>query len=151
MFSCEFCEIFKNTFFYRTAPVTASRWIKCKPLYLKIIHLSKYISLCWWLGPGFRPISPESNISKWKYELKFLYSSLETEQKVSNRKLKIITDIHELRRKKFWSGTSSHVIKEIWRIFVSKKQKKSHTSRKENKFLPFYQFFVDTKPVRTKK
>ena len=70
---------------------------------------------------------------------------------LSNQKLKIITDIHELRRKKFWSGTSSHVIKEIWRIFVSKKQKKSHTSRKENKFLPFYQFFVDTKPVRTKK
>ena len=24
VFSCEFCEIFKNTFFYRTPPVTAS-------------------------------------------------------------------------------------------------------------------------------
>ena len=24
MFSCEFCKIFKNTFFYRTTPVTAS-------------------------------------------------------------------------------------------------------------------------------
>ena len=24
MFSCEFCEIFKNTFFYRTPPVAAS-------------------------------------------------------------------------------------------------------------------------------
>ena len=35
----------------------------------------------------------------------------------SIRKLKIIEDVHELRRKKFWSGTRSHVIKEIWRIF----------------------------------
>ena len=143
MFSCEFCEIFKNTFFYRTAPVTASRWIKCKPLYLKIIHLSKYISLCWWLGPGFRPISPESNISKWKYELKFLYSSLETEQKVSNRKLKIITDIHELRRKKFWSGTSSHVIKEIWRILVFKRQK-SHTLQEKKIYFCLFITFLFT-------
>ena len=36
----------------------------------------------------------------------------------SNQNLKIITGIHELRRKKSWSGTSSHVIKKIWRIFV---------------------------------
>ena len=28
MFSCEFCEIFKTTFFYRTPPVAASVYIK---------------------------------------------------------------------------------------------------------------------------
>ena len=32
---------------------------------------------------------------------------------LSNRKLKIITDSYELRRKNFRSGTSSHFIKEI--------------------------------------
>ena len=26
MFSCEFCEIFKKTFFYRTPPMAASDW-----------------------------------------------------------------------------------------------------------------------------
>ena len=54
------------------------RWIKCKLLDLKIFHSFKHCSLCWWLDPGFRL---DSNISKWKYEFKFLYSSLETEQK----------------------------------------------------------------------
>ena len=28
MFSCEFCEIFKDTFPYRTSPVAASEWYK---------------------------------------------------------------------------------------------------------------------------
>ena len=28
MFSCEFCEISKNTFFYRTPPVAASEYLK---------------------------------------------------------------------------------------------------------------------------
>ena len=27
MFSCEFCEISKNTFFYRTSPVAASDYL----------------------------------------------------------------------------------------------------------------------------
>ena len=33
VFSCEFCEIFKNTFFYRTPPVAASDlcWVKIIP------------------------------------------------------------------------------------------------------------------------
>ena len=26
VFSCEFCEIYKNTFFHRTTPVAASDW-----------------------------------------------------------------------------------------------------------------------------
>ena len=52
------------------------RWIECKPLDLKIFYLFKHCSLCWWLGPGFRFISPESNISKWKKEFKLLYGSL---------------------------------------------------------------------------
>ena len=34
MFSCEFCEISKNTFFYRTPPVAASE------LFLRIHHWS---------------------------------------------------------------------------------------------------------------
>ena len=58
------------------------RWIKCNPLDLKIFHSFKHCSFCWWLGPVFRLISPECNISKWKNEFKFLYLSLETEQKV---------------------------------------------------------------------
>ena len=57
-------------------------WIKCKPLDFKIFHSFKHCSLCWWLGPMIRLISPERNSSKWKYEFKFLYSSLETEWKV---------------------------------------------------------------------
>ena len=68
----------------------------------------------------------------------------------SNRKLKIITDIHKFRRTEIWSGTSSHFIKEIWRIFIFKKQKSLYTSKKEENFLPFYHFFVYTKPVRKK-
>ena len=56
----------------------------------------------------------------------------------------------KLRRKKFWSGTSSHVIKKIWRIFVFKKQK-SHAYQEKKIFFTFYHFFVYTKPVRTKK
>ena len=68
----------------------------------------------------------------------------------SNRKLKIITDIHKFRRTEIWSGTSSHFIKEIWRIFIFKKQKSLYTSKKEEKFLPFYHFYVYTKPVRKK-
>ena len=130
------------------------RWIKCKHLDLKIFQSLKHCRLCCWVGPGFSLISPESNICKWKYEFKFLYLTLETIKSAihsSNRKLKIITDIHELRRKKFWSGRSSHVIKEIWRVFVFKKQKSlTHQGKKKN-FLPFYHFFVYTKPARTKK
>ena len=68
---------------------------------------------------------------------------------LSNRKLKMIADILEFRRKKIWSA-SSHFIKEIWRIFIFKKQKSLYTSKKEENFLPFYHFFVYTKPVRKK-
>ena len=32
MFSCEYCEIFKNIFFYRTLPVTASGKIRTKSM-----------------------------------------------------------------------------------------------------------------------
>ena len=32
VFSCEFCEIFKNTFFYRTTPVASvHRWLPISP------------------------------------------------------------------------------------------------------------------------
>ena len=31
MFSCEFCKISKNTFFYRTPPVAASDFVNSKP------------------------------------------------------------------------------------------------------------------------
>ena len=55
------------------------KWIKCKPLDLKVFYLFKHCSLSWWVGPKFRIISPESNINKWKYEFNFLYLSLETE------------------------------------------------------------------------
>ena len=34
VFSCEYCEIFKNTFFYRAPPVAASGKIRTKPLKL---------------------------------------------------------------------------------------------------------------------
>ena len=36
MFSCEFCEIFKNTFFYRTFPVAAS---VSQPIYIQIRYV----------------------------------------------------------------------------------------------------------------
>ena len=52
----------------------------------------------------------------------------------SNRDLKINTDTHKLRCKKFWSGTSSRVIKKIWRIFVFKKRK-SHTYKKKTRII----------------
>ena len=119
-------------------------WIKCKPHDVKILHSFKHCSLCWWLGPGFRLISPESNISKWKFEFKFLYSSLEAIKSTvysSNQKLKTIPDIHELRCKKSWSGTCSHVVKEIWRIFVFKKQKSQTLQEKKNIFLTFLSLF----------
>ena len=35
--------------------------------------------------------------------------------------------------------------------FLLLRKKKAYTSRKEEKFSPFYHFFVYTKPVRTKK
>ena len=125
---------------------------KVKTSWLKNIPFVQTFSFCWWLGPGFRLISPESNISKWKYEFKFLHSSLETEiVYLSDRKLKIITDIHELRHKKFWSGTSSHVIKEIWRIFVFKKEKSHTFQEKKKNFYLFITFFVYTRPLTTKK
>ena len=58
----------------------------------------------------------------------------------SNQKLKIITDIYELGRKKFWSDTSFHVILEIWISFVFSKHN-SHTSQeKKNNFYPFITF-----------
>ena len=41
MFSCEFCEISKNTFFYRTPPVAASvSWERSQEDMLK--HVSEY-------------------------------------------------------------------------------------------------------------
>ena len=52
------------------------RYIKCKPLVLKTFHLFNYCTSCWRVCLGFRFISPESNISKWKNE------SIETEYKV---------------------------------------------------------------------
>ena len=64
--------------------------------------------------------------------------------------MKIITDIHKFRRTEICSGTSSHFIEEIWRIFIFKKQKSLYTSKEEEKFLPFYHFFVYLKPVRKK-
>ena len=30
VFSCKFCEVFKNTFFYRTPPVAASEYARKK-------------------------------------------------------------------------------------------------------------------------
>ena len=105
----------------------------------------KHCSLCWWFGTRFRLISPESKTSKWKYEFKFLYlkfrNRIKSDVHSSNRKLKTITDIHELRRRKSWSGTSSHIIKEIWRIFVFKKQKSHTHQEKKNNFYLFITFF----------
>ena len=40
------------------------RWIKCKPMVLKMFRLFKQYRLCWWVDRGFRHIQPESNISK---------------------------------------------------------------------------------------
>ena len=42
MFSCEFCEIFKNTFFYRAPPVAASEhpWQRCFGLYFCFFRCS---------------------------------------------------------------------------------------------------------------
>ena len=37
MFSCGFCETFKNTFFYRTTPVAASGI--CSNVYFSVIHI----------------------------------------------------------------------------------------------------------------
>ena len=75
-------------------------------------------------------MSPESNIGKMKKGIQIpifkFRNKIKSVAHSSNRKLKIITDIHELRRKKFWSGTSSHFIKEISGIFIFKKQN-SHT------------------------
>ena len=70
---------------------------------------------------------------------------------LSNRKLKIITDIHELRRKKFWSGTSFHVIKEIWRIFVFKKQKSHTLQEKKKNFFTFLSLSCLHQTIKNKK
>ena len=56
VFSCEFCKIFKNTFFYRTPPVAASNetssrdsekvnlfYLKFKTFMLIIYKLNKYL------------------------------------------------------------------------------------------------------------
>ena len=69
----------------------------------------------------------------------------------SNRKLKIIADIHKLKRKKSWPGTSSHVIKEIWRIFVSKKQKKITHIKKRRKNFTFLSVFCLHQTSKNKK
>ena len=42
---------------------------------------------------------------------------------------------------KFWSGTSCHVIKEIWRNFVFKKQKSHTLQGKKKSFYLFITFF----------
>ena len=79
------------------------RWIKCKRLDLTIFHLFKHCSLCWWLGPGFRLISPESNISKWK---KIQISIFKFRNRIksavhsSNQKLKIIRYLWTQTQKK---------------------------------------------------
>ena len=38
------------------------------------------LHLTLWIGPGFKPLSPESNNSKLKWKLEFLYWSLEKKQ-----------------------------------------------------------------------
>ena len=46
VFSCEFCEISKNTFFYRTPVVAASGQVKvtCQPIYSNIFRMFNYIN-----------------------------------------------------------------------------------------------------------
>ena len=65
----------------------------------------------------------------------------------SSQKLKILTDIHELTRKNFWSDRSFQKSE----VFLYLRNKKPYKSRKEEKVLLFYYFFVHTNPVRTKK
>ena len=47
------------------------RWIKCKPMFLKMFHSFENYIVPWWTGPGFKIISPESNNNKWENEFKF--------------------------------------------------------------------------------
>ena len=44
MFSCEICEIFKNTYFYRTPPVAASESKEIK----QIGTGSENLDVCFW-------------------------------------------------------------------------------------------------------
>ena len=67
----------------------------------------------------------------------------------SNRNLKIMTDIHELRRKNPDLVQVLTLLKKF-EEFLFLRNKKSYTSKKEEEFLPFYHFFVYTKPIRTK-
>ena len=74
-------------------------------------------------------------------------SRIKSAVQASNEKMMIITDIYDLRRKKFWSGTRLHIIKEIWRVFIFKKHK-SHTyqeKKTKNIFLSLVCFHQTSK------
>ena len=45
MFSCELCEISKNTFFYRTTPMTASDILCLRDNFIKTDWFSQFSSL----------------------------------------------------------------------------------------------------------
>ena len=60
-----------------------------------------------------------------------------------------MTDIHELRRKNPDLVQVLTLLKKF-EEFLFLRNKKSYTSKKEEEFLPFYHFFVYTKPIRTK-
>ena len=44
MFSCEYCKIFKNTFFYRAPPMAASGKIKAKSRKLAKFRLQLFLT-----------------------------------------------------------------------------------------------------------
>ena len=42
VFSCEACEIFKNTFFYRTSPVTGSAPVAASEIFRNLVRRTSY-------------------------------------------------------------------------------------------------------------
>ena len=54
--------------------------MKYNPLFLKMFHSFEQCSVPWWMGHGYKLISPESNNNNWEKDLKFLYLRFEIEQ-----------------------------------------------------------------------
>ena len=98
------------------------RWLKWSHLELKTLHSLWGCSWLLWRGPGFKLISPESNNSKLKQELEFLYWSLEIEKKnkvrVQTRSFYSIACVCRFIGKKVQLTTGFYTAINVWMVEV---------------------------------
>ena len=71
LFSCEFCEIFKNTFLHRTPSMAASDWTSSEPL----MYLTDYlpVSRGWWGWGGEVKFTGSELFPYWLFRTKAKY------------------------------------------------------------------------------